>query len=135
VVRVEWSGSPDERGMYQFILLDDRVSPAQPVGGYSATWPGGSTGPNWAGSYQALATHYPWLEGTADRISARGWSIEHDALGLSATAQGEAVLSYGLDRGTLPTSSPEQDLALAVVYVASDGEVRWAKRVPLDPLA
>jgi hypothetical protein len=132
VARVRWSGTPDPGGSYAFILLDDRVVPARPVGGYEAVGPEGATGPHWDGRYEVLPDHYPWLVGITDGPD--GSTDGPDALGLSAVPDGEATLSYWLGPNTRPTSSPHRDFLLAVVYVADGGEVRWAKQVPLEPL-
>ncbi|GGO75393.1 hypothetical protein GCM10012276_25720 [Nocardioides deserti] len=133
-VRVEWSGSPDPDGWYEFILLDGRLEPARPVPADSAWAPGEETGANWSGAYDALAEHYPWLALTADRRVPGGWTSDADALGLRARTIGAGTLVYRLPRAALPTSAPERDLRLAMVHVDADGEVRWAKEVPLEPL-
>ncbi|NHC25473.1 hypothetical protein G6553_20135 [Nocardioides sp. IC4_145] len=133
-VRVEWSGSPDPGGWYEFILLDGRLEPARPVPADSAWAPGEETGADWSGAYDALAEHYPWLSGTAERRVAGGWTSDHQALGLRARTDGTGTLVYRLPRAALPTSAPERDLRLAMVHVDADGEVRWAKEVPLERL-
>jgi hypothetical protein len=131
VLQVAWTGSVEAGGRYQFILLDDRVTPSRPVRGYGSWGQGKGTGPNWAGAYEALAEHYSWLAGTASRQTASGWTNDSEALDLSATPTGEGTLAYWLDEHDLPTTRPARDLALAMVLVDADGEVRWAKRVPL----
>ncbi|MDN4161670.1 hypothetical protein [Nocardioides abyssi] len=133
-VRVEWSGSPDTDGWYEFVLLDGRVEPARPVPADSAWAPGEETGADWSGAYHALSEHYPWLSGTAERRVAGGWTSDHQALGLRARTEGTGTLVYRLPRAAPPTSAPERDLRLAMVHVDADGEVRWAKEVPLEPL-
>ena len=133
VVQVAWDGTSEGDGTYAFILLDDRLTPASPLHGYSAVGPGGGRGPGWNGAYQALAEHYPWLGRTADRRTGQGWTNDTDAFSFHAVENGEAVLTYYLGPHEIPTSHPDRDLALVLVYMR-DGEVRWAKRVPLAPL-
>ena len=131
VVHVSWEGSPDSDGSYQFILLDGRLSPPKPIAGYGAWSDGSDEGANWSGAYEVLPDHYSWLAGTASRHTADGWTNDSDALGVSAGRSGQANLAFMLGRDDLPTAQPAEDLLLAMVFVADDGDVRWAKQVEL----
>lgn len=134
VVHVSWSGTPDQGGSYEFLLLDRRLSPPTPVRGFGVWDAEGGTGSNWSGAYESLADHYPWLARTASQHTDQGWTNDTDALGVDATDSGDGTLAYYLDPGQLETSSPERDLLLAMVFVDADGEVRWARKVPLTSL-
>ncbi len=124
VAHVTWAGGSSDPGTYAFLLLDGRLAPQRPLRGYGGWWPGDpeGTGPHWDGRYAALGEHYPWL--------ARAGSSDTDALGVPA-AEGEATLAYYFDRSRLPTARPARDLVLAMAFVDADGEVRWARKVPL----
>lgn len=129
VVQVSWD-APDDDGSYAFVLLDDRLSPAKPLGA-SGSWGKGGGGPHWSGNYEALSEHYPWLAGTAaGRTPSGGFTSDNDALGLYPSA-GEGVLSFYLPADSITTSHPEDDLVLAMVHTDDDGEVRWARKVSL----
>lgn len=132
VVRVSWSGTPAGGGDYQFILLDDRLQPAKPIHAYGVWGQGMATGPNWASAYDTLAERYPWLARTASQGNAsEGWTNDTEALGLPATPTGEGTLAFWLGKGELPTTQPDRHLVLAMAFVDADGEVRWARKVPL----
>lgn len=133
VVQVSWSGTPEPGGSYLFVLLDDRPSPPKPLGS-SASWgSAGGSGPAWAGSFEELSEHYPWLARTAARHNPDGtYTDTTEGLLLPATAQGEGVLSFYLPRPELTTARPGDDLVLTMARTDDDGEVRWARRVPLS---
>lgn len=134
VVEVSWSGAPSSGG-YAFVLLDGRLSPAEPLGA-SGSWEGPDgegEGAHWNGSYEALSEHYPWLAGTASVRNADGsYSMDHQALSLPPGAEGGGVLSFFLPKDGIATSHPDQDLVLAMVHIDDGGEVRWARKVPLE---
>ncbi len=132
VAHVTWQGAPTS-GTYAFVLLDGRLSPPAPLRGYGGWWPADpeGTGPHWDGRYEELSAHYPWLAGTASKRTGSGWRNDTDALGVPATEQGSATLAYYLDRADLPAERPAEELVLAMVLVGEDGEVRWARQVPL----
>lgn len=136
VAHVSWDGTPSSGGTYAFVLLDGRVAPPAPLHGYGGWWrgdPAGAqgTGPHWDGRYDVLGEHYGWLAGTRSVRTGAGWTDRAEALGVPATEKGEATLAYFLDRNDLPVGSPAHELRLALVFVDEDGEVRWARRVPL----
>jgi hypothetical protein len=133
VVQVSWDSTPAPDGTFAFILLDDRLDPPLPLRGYGGWGPGGPTGTHRAGSYDVLSEHCPWLARTAPTHTSSGWTDTTDAVGLSAVAAGDGTLAYWLARDDLPTTHPERDLLLAMVFV-DDGEVRWARKVPLTDL-
>jgi hypothetical protein len=136
VVRVTWTGTPGADGYYQFVLLDNRVSPAHLVRAASASAGGKGFGPNWAGAYDELHKHYSWLAGTASKQRPDGsFSDDTDALGVPAKHHGSAALAYWFGKPSIPTTDPPHDLRLAMFYVDADGEVRWAREIPLKPLA
>ena len=134
LVKVSWTGAPTG-GYYAFVLLDGRLSPPEPLGG-SGSWGvdgSGGGGPHWDSSYEALSEHYPWLAGTASvRNTDDSYSMDNDALSLAPAADGEGVLSFYLPKAGIPTVRPEDDLLLAMVRTDDDGEVRWARKVPLE---
>lgn len=132
-VKVTWTGTPNADGYYQFVLLDDRVSPAQMIRAASASADGKGVGPNWAGAYEQLHRHYAWLAGTASKQLPDGSSSDDtNALGVPAKRQGSAALAYWFDKPSIPTADPTRDLKLAMFYVDSDGAVRWARDIPLQ---
>ncbi|GIJ24002.1 hypothetical protein [Micromonospora lutea] len=135
VLHLRWSGPPRE-GHYQVILLDGRVVPARvlpPYGGWDAA---GATGFNWAGAYEVLAERYDWLADTAPRETPDGsvTSGDHGAIGTRARAEGSLVAVFRLDPHALPLDETSH-LVVAFCYVEPDGEVRWAKRVPVPASA
>lgn len=133
VVKVSWSGAPTGGGD-AFVLLDGRLSPPKPLGA-SGSWGGpgsGGGGSHWSSSYEALSEHYPWLAGTASVRNADGsYSMDYQALSLTPGAKGGGVLSFYLPKSGIATAHPDQDLVLAMVHMDDDGEVRWARKVPL----
>ena len=132
VVQVSWEGTPDAAGHYEFILLDDRHSPPEPIGAYAVWGSDGGAGPTWDRRMGTLAEHYPWLAHTAARQRTDGsYTDSAGALGLRATTSGDGTLTFVLARGGLLTSRPERDLLLAMVFRDDSGEVRWAKQVSL----
>jgi hypothetical protein len=133
VAHVTWTGSSSDPGTYAFLLLDDRLAPPRPLRGYGGWWPGDpdGTGPHWDGRYEALSEHYPWLARAASTRTGSGSTNDTDALGVPA-AQREATLAWYFDRSELRTARPVRDLVLAMVSVDADGEVRWARKVPLS---
>ncbi|GIJ77469.1 hypothetical protein SAMN05443287_11285 [Micromonospora phaseoli] len=134
LLRLHWSG-PSQQGSYQVILLDNRDLPARvlrPIVGWDAT---GGTGFNWASSYEVLAERYDWLAGAA----ARPWSSDSlrtpdnlGAVGTRAVADGNLVALFRMGVGAAPLTDPSH-LVVAFCYVEADGEVRWAKQVPVPP--
>jgi hypothetical protein len=135
VAKVSWSGTPQRDGRYEFILLDNRVTPPKPIRAYAVWAQGDARGPGWAGAYEPLSDHYPWLERTASLHTAQGWTNDTEALGVSATTTGDGTLAYWLDKDDLATARPDRDLVLGMVFVDFDGDVRWATKVPLLPAA
>ena len=136
VARVSWDGTPSAGGTYAFVLLDGRAAPPAPLRGYGAWWrndPAGAqgTGPHGDGRYDVLGEHYGWLAGTRPVRTGAGWTDRAEALGVPATEHGEATLAYYLGAADLPAGSPADQVELALVFVDVDGEVRWARRVPL----
>ncbi|MDI6909036.1 hypothetical protein [Nocardioides sp.] len=132
VLQVSWTGTPDPDGSYVFVLLDQRLSPPKPLVAIASWDADGASAPSWAGSYGAVAEHYPWLARTAARHHPDGSYTETtEGLLLSATEEGEGVLAFFLPRPELATDQPEDDLLLAMVRTDDDGEVRWARKVPL----
>ncbi|RNL79592.1 hypothetical protein [Nocardioides marmorisolisilvae] len=135
VIRVRWTGSPAVDGSYQFVLLDNRVSPSQMIRAASASVGGKGFGANWAGAYEELHRHYAWLAGTAAKQLPDGsYTEDTNALGVPAQNQGAATLAYWITKPTMPTTNPAHDLKLAMFFVDSDGEVRWARDIPMEPL-
>ncbi|NLU77598.1 hypothetical protein HCA58_04145 [Micromonospora sp. HNM0581] len=134
VLRLRWSG-PTRKGHYQVILLDSRMEPARVVQPYSGWDAAGGTGFNWAGAYDVLADRYPWLADTATREEPDGTfgtPGNVGAVGTRATADGSLIAVFRLVPGAVPLTDPSR-LAVAFCYVAPDGDVRWAKRVPVLP--
>lgn len=131
VLKATWTGSPDTDGTYQFILLDDRVTPARPIHAEGVQTASGGEGSNWAGAYNVLPDHYPWLAGVAPERSENGWTDSAEALSADAAKTGTATLRFRPAPDDLSTERPEDDLILAMVFVDADGEVRWARQVPL----
>ena len=132
VAHVTWAPSPAGRRSYAFILLDDRVASPKPLRGYGGWWPGDpeGAGPHWDGRYDVLSEQYPWLARTAATGTGPGRRDDPDALGVPAS-EGEATLAFYFDEGELPTRRPADDLVLAMAFIGEDGEVRWARTVPL----
>jgi hypothetical protein len=134
VVTADWAGTPKSGGTYQFVLLDARVAPAQPVRASAAWADGEGTGPNGAGAYDELHEHYSWLAGMAQtRLPDGSYTGDTDALGVPAKSTGSATLAYWFDNDANPTTDPARDFRLAMFFVDSDGEVRWARKIPLAP--
>jgi len=134
VLKVTWSGTPKSGGYYQFVLLDGRVSPARPVRAATGWSDGRAVGPNWAGAYESLHEHYSWLARTASQKQPDGsFAGDIDALGVPAKPRGSATLAYWIDKDAVPSTDPAGDLRLAMFFVDSDGEVRWAREIPLQP--
>ncbi|RIV36899.1 hypothetical protein [Micromonospora radicis] len=132
LLRLSWSG-PGQQGSYQVILLDTRTDPARVIRPHSGWDAAGSTGFNWAGAYEVLAQRYDWLAGTA----ARPWSSDSltapdnlGAVGTRATAAGSLVALFRMGVGAEPLTDPSH-LVVAFCRVGADGEIRWAKRVPV----
>jgi hypothetical protein len=134
VLRLRWSGPP-RKGSYQVMLLDDRNSPPRvlrPEGGSDAA---GDAGFNWSDAYEVLAARYDWLADTAAREEPDGTqsSAPHvGAIGTRATGDGSLIAVFRLDPDALPLEDPTR-LVVAFCYVDADGEVRWAKRIPVPP--
>jgi hypothetical protein len=78
-----------------------------------------------------LGEHYGWLAGTRSVRTRAGFTDRAEALGVPATGQGDATLAYYLDRSEQLAATSAGRLTLAMVFVDQDGEVRWARRVPL----
>ncbi|WFE47385.1 hypothetical protein [Verrucosispora sp. WMMD1129] len=134
VLRLRWSGPP-RKGHYQVILLDGRVEPARVVQPYAGWDADGDTGSNWAGAYDVLAERYAWLADTATREDPEGTFTTPPhvgAVGTRATADGSLIAVFRLLPGALPLTDPSR-LVVAFCYVDPDGDVRWAKRVPVPP--
>ena len=133
VAHVTWQDAPAGDGTYAFVLLDDRVSPPAALRAYGSWSPGDpdGEGPHWDGRYDALGEHYPWLAGTESRNTGSGWTNDTDALGVPAADAGAATLAFFLDPADPPVERPAEDLTLALVHVDQDGDVRWARKVPL----
>ncbi|MEV4714773.1 hypothetical protein [Micromonospora sp. NPDC049374] len=134
VLRLSWSG-PSRQGHYQVILLDGRVEPARVVRPYTGWDAEGGTGSNWAGAYDVLAERYPWLADTATREEPEGTFTTPDnvgAVGTRAIADGSLIAVFRLAPGALPLTDPAR-LVVAFCYVGPDGDVRWAKQVPVPP--
>ncbi|MEV6693022.1 hypothetical protein AB0M35_16270 [Micromonospora sp. NPDC051196] len=136
LVRLSWSG-PARPGSYQVILLDTRTNPARVVRPHSGWDAAGSTGFNWDDEYEMLSQRYDWLAGTA----ARPWSSDSlttpdnlGAVGTHATSAGSLVALFQMGMGAEPLTDPTH-LLVAFCHVDADGEVRWAKRVPVTPAA
>src|SRR5262245_28758877 len=128
VVQLNWSGPDHPDGWYELVLLDGRERPApalQPVGGWHA---GEGTGSNWAGAYEVLPEHYPYLAGVASKRTPQG-SYVNDTMAVDAPADGDGSLTaVFLPRGGR-SFERATDLIAAVFLVNSDGEVRWARRL------
>ncbi|WBB54094.1 hypothetical protein [Verrucosispora sp. WMMD573] len=134
VLRLRWSG-PHRKGHYQVILLDGRVAPARVVQPYAGWDADGDTGSNWAGAYDVLAERYGWLADTAAREEPDGTFTTPPnvgAVGTRATADGGLVAVFRLLPDALPMTDPSR-LVVAFCYVDPDGDVRWAKRIPVPP--
>lgn len=132
VVTVHWSGTPSSGGYYQFILLDTGVSPARAVRASTGWEDGKAVGPNWAGAYEVLPHHYAWATGLAENVLADGLvTDEARALGVPARRTGSATLGFWTDKNAASSTDPVHEFVLAMVFVDSDGEVRWARRIPL----
>ncbi|HEX6497908.1 MAG TPA: hypothetical protein VF054_02635 [Micromonosporaceae bacterium] len=129
VVRVTWNGPRQSGGSrYELVALDKRVTPAQPLRVLDGWNADGGTGSNWAGAYQTLAEHYPWLAGTAEvQDASGGWASQAEAVDARATATGTVTAAFLL--GDDREFTPDSDLLLALFLVDRQGEVRWAKRV------
>ncbi|RFS47306.1 hypothetical protein D0Q02_07055 [Micromonospora craniellae] len=134
VLRLRWSGPP-RKGSYQVMVLDNRNSPPRalsPEGGSDAA---GDTGFNWADAYEVLAARYDWLADTAAREESDGTESgapHAGAIGTRAIGDGSLIAVFRLDPGALPLDDPSR-LVVAFCHVDADGEVRWAKRVPVPP--
>jgi hypothetical protein len=128
VVRLRWTGPAHPGGRYQLVLLDLRDNPSRPllpVEGWSVA---GGTGSNWAGAYEVLPEHYPWLAGLAETRNPNGtFSSESYAVDAPADAAGSLTALF-LPRDGLPVRN-SNDLVAVVFLVDGDGEVRWAKRL------
>jgi hypothetical protein len=133
VAHVTWDGTPSSGGTYEFVLLDDRLSPPRPLRAYGGWGSDGPTGSGWDGRFDVLGEHYPWLAGTTPVRTGAGWADRAEAIGVPATGTGEATLAFHLDRDDLPTGDAAGDLVLAMVFVHEDGDVRWARQIPLHP--
>ena len=145
VVEVAWEGGTSSHGSYQFMLLDRRVKPPAIVAGMQG-WvhPKGHGTVGWHSSFSALAEHYPWLERTAPSDpdeslgdpfgdflgSNAAWLSEPSSIGIRDREEGRATLAFWGPRGAVPVRDPSRDLVLAMVHF--DGEVQWAKQVPLS---
>ncbi|MFV2101189.1 hypothetical protein [Micromonospora sp. LOL_024] len=132
LLRLHWSG-PGQPGSYQVILLDDRDLPARVVRPFLGWNASGGTGSSWSGSYEVLAERYDWLAGVAPRP----WSSDSlrtpdtlGAVGTRAVADGSLVAVFRMGVGAAPLTDPSR-LVVAFCYVETDGEVRWAKKVPV----
>ena len=79
-----------------------------------------------------LPDHYSWLAGVAPEHTDAGWTDSAEALSVAAHGTGSAELTYRPGRDDLPITRPAEDLLLAMFFVDDEGEVRWARRVPLD---
>ncbi|HET6152310.1 MAG TPA: hypothetical protein VFE15_05095 [Marmoricola sp.] len=132
VVKVAWTGTRHAGGAYEFMLFDKRLDPARPLEA-EAGWQGQrAVGPDWAGAYEALSRHYPWLAATAARHADDGDVIDvTNGLGLHAVRRGSGALVFDAAKDAIPTSHPATDLELAMFFVGEDGQVRWARKVPL----
>ncbi|HEU0239567.1 MAG TPA: hypothetical protein VFR11_09865 [Micromonosporaceae bacterium] len=129
VVRVRWSG-PDRRahdGYYDFVVLSQSGGPTlQPSEAWAAGVDVGGFG--WGGSYEPLSQHYPWLAGT----SYGDGSVPNTSLetGVPAAATGSLTIVFA---GEDLASDPDAMNRLVVgVFYERDGEVRWAKQIPVD---
>lgn len=131
VVRVTWSGLPDD-GSLQLMMMDTRVTPPRPLaaeGGWTAD---GGTGTNWAGIYEALPEHYDWMQGFASIQKGNSWTTPFPTAAVTAGTgtSGTATAWFGQwGDGRIPLDDPARELALALVRVGDDNEVRWAKRI------
>ncbi|PZG21705.1 hypothetical protein C1I95_06775 [Micromonospora craterilacus] len=126
VLRLRWSG-PSRAGRYQVILLDTRETPARvvrPYGGWDAA---GHIGRSWADAYEALSERYGWLAGTAADTAD---PADLGGVPTRAVGDGSLVAVFRLGQDALPLTDPSR-LVVAFCYVDVDGEVRWAKRVPV----
>jgi hypothetical protein len=134
VLRLRWSGPP-RKGYYQVILLDNRTVPARvvrPNGGWDSA---GDTGFNWASAYDVLSQRYDWLADTASREELDGSVTtppDLGAVGTRALGDGSLVAVFRLGPQALPLDDPSR-LMVAFCYVDPDGDVRWAKQVPVPP--
>ncbi|MEU6021346.1 hypothetical protein [Micromonospora sp. NPDC047134] len=134
LLRLRWSG-PGQPGTYQVILLDNRLDPPRvvpPTGGWDAT---GSTGFNWAGSYETLAGRYDFLAGAVSRPESSDSLRTPDNLGAVSTravAEGDLVALFQMGPAAALLTDPA-DLLVALCYVDPTGTPRWAKPVPLIP--
>lgn len=129
VVTVTWDGPPQPRdGRFQFVLLDARVHPPQPI---SPT--GGSS---WSSAYNVLAERYRWLAGTAPQLRTDGSYVDlSEALDVTASPSGRAVFAFAMNRHQVPVTDPSTELIVGMFLVEADrdvdDQVRWAKQVPL----
>ncbi|GGM61358.1 hypothetical protein GCM10011608_53050 [Micromonospora sonchi] len=132
LLRLRWNGPP-QPGTYQVILLDNRVTPprvVRPIDGWDAA---GSTGTNWAGSYEKLAARYDWLADAVSRPESSDSLRTPDnlgAVGTSAVAGGSLVALFRMGLGAAPLTDPS-DLLVAFCHVDPTGTPRWAKPVPV----
>ncbi|GIJ27650.1 hypothetical protein Vqi01_28120 [Micromonospora qiuiae] len=132
LLRLRWSG-PRQPGTYQVILLDNRVTPprvVRPIDGWDAT---GSTGTNWAGSYERLAERYDWLAGLGPRPESSDSLRTPDnfgAVGTRAVADGSLVALFRMGVGAAPLTDPSH-LLVAFCHIDPTGTLRWAKPVPV----
>ncbi|HKE65012.1 MAG TPA: hypothetical protein VKB59_10245 [Micromonosporaceae bacterium] len=130
VVRVRWSG-PDSRahdGYYDFVVLSRSGGPTlQPSDSWAAGVDLGGFG--WAGSFDVLSEHYPWLAGTSDVPVGDGSVTNNSAeTGVAAAAAGSVTIVFaGEDLAADPGA---MNRVVVGVFYVRDGEVRWAKQIP-----
>ncbi|MFL6106731.1 MAG: hypothetical protein ACJ72L_07190 [Marmoricola sp.] len=136
VIKVRWNGGPASGGSYQFVLLDHRVSPARPIRAATGAAPGRGITLGWDGRYEALSQHYAWLAGTEERrLSDGSYADTAEAVGVPARKRGRAMVAFYNVKNANAVTDPARDLELAMFFVDSDGEVRWARAIPLGALA
>ncbi|WP_433529065.1 hypothetical protein ACQPYA_22435 [Micromonospora sp. CA-263727] len=130
VLRLRWSG-PSRPGRYHIVLLDSRNTPPRvirPYGGWDAA---GATGRSWAGAYEVLSERYGWLAGAAAETAD---PADLGGLPTRALGDGSLVAVFRLGREAALLTDPAR-LLVAFCYVDPDGDVRWAKQVPVPPAA
>jgi hypothetical protein len=130
VARVRWTGLARDRGLYQIIVLDKRVTPPRPMPVYGGWDASGGTGAAWSSSYDVLGDHYGWLEGTGMVRGITGsWTSVGQAVGIPASAEGTVTVVLLVGTDDVPLTDAATETIVTLFYVEDSGEVRWAKRV------
>lgn len=120
ITRVRRAGSPGVGGRFVLLMVDKRVTPPGRLNGRGG-WDGQQNpGFHWEGVYQPLSERYEWL---------RGFAADS---GVSAVeAAGDSSVAYFVPRrdGAMPITDPAREVAIALVHLDRDNEVRWARRI------